>query len=656
MTLAAAQMSTARTWSPARSYEITETSSGIQANSHTFGYNGVQMTPDGRYFSFYTDASNLASGDTDGSLDLFWKDTVTGRILRLAAPGVASEGLHGGSMSSDGRYVLYDSPASSVVAGDTNGASDIFRFDTLTGTTQRVSTTSSGAQANGASNSSQISPDGRYVKFLSYATNLVSGDTNGVADWFVKDTVTGAITLAKDAPAAPAVFHYELIYVGQDLIWRDTQTNQSLVLYTAQVVGNSKLGPIYNAPYQVSMGGSDGKFITFSTFTYIGSSATGLAIGRPGQSDDVSAPVANVASGYSSDGPNVGFVNSPSDWQQGGEPTRAQAIQDVANPARTTTSPWAGSSYALDLSPPNAALSAAAANILRTYAQGGANAGIAYTLSDRVASGAITHTQAIQEIVKAAAATTSVATLSYEFFTGKLPFDTGLDYLVAKNGYNVNNVSGPYYQSFSLENRYINFAVNLGKFGDGKTAFTAAYGTKSLFEATKSAYATIFGKAPTDATVHALLDPTFVVNGQTLTRADYFAYYGQDGANGIGTKAAMVGWLLSEAVKADIGMYAKANDAFLTDLADGRHPGRRPHRRLWKARIQLSRIAPSSRPRESRCRTQCRVPDPNRSPCTHCAWATRHMGPRAASSIQPVTKALSPPGASTSPRSRNSER
>ena len=69
--------------------------------------------------------------------------------------------------------------------------------------------------------------------------------------------------------------------------------------------------------------------------------------------------------------------------------------------------------------------------------------------------------------------------------------------------------------------------------------------------------------------MHALLDPTFNFNGQTITRADYFAIYGQDGVNGIGTKAAMVGWLMAEAEKADIGMYAKANAAFLTDLADG---------------------------------------------------------------------------------------
>ncbi len=69
--------------------------------------------------------------------------------------------------------------------------------------------------------------------------------------------------------------------------------------------------------------------------------------------------------------------------------------------------------------------------------------------------------------------------------------------------------------------------------------------------------------------MHSLLDTPFTVAGATFTRAEYFAALGQDGANGIGTKAAMVGWHLAEAEKADVGLYARANDAFLTDLADG---------------------------------------------------------------------------------------
>ena len=175
----------------------------------------------------------------------------------------------------------------------------------------------------------------------------------------------------------------------------------------------------------------------------------------------------------------------------------------------------------------------------------------------------------IADVVDAAAATTSVATLSYQFFTGRVPTAAGLDYLVAPSGPNPANLNSAYYQGFNLENRYINFAVNLGKLGEGKEAFASAYGSLSLFEATGAAYRTIFGVAASDAKVHAILDPVLSLSGQTFTRAEYFALYGQDGLGGQGAKAAMIGFLLAEAAKASVGVYARSNEALLTDLADG---------------------------------------------------------------------------------------
>lgn len=208
-------------------------------------------------------------------------------------------------------------------------------------------------------------------------------------------------------------------------------------------------------------------------------------------------------------------------------------------------------------------------NILRETTPTTSHLALRGQLAVGVSNADLTYADATAQLIKAAGATTSVATLSYQFFNGKIPSLAGVDYLVSPTGPNANNLNSAYYQSFSLENRYINFAVNLGKVGEGAAKFTADYGALSLFEATRKAYATVFGVTPTDAKVHALLDPSFVLGGQTMTRAEYFAYYGGDGANGLGTKAAMVGWLLGEAVKADVGMYAKANDAFLSDLADG---------------------------------------------------------------------------------------
>jgi serralysin len=141
--------------------------------------------------------------------------------------------------------------------------------------------------------------------------------------------------------------------------------------------------------------------------------------------------------------------------------------------------------------------------------------------------------------------------------------------LVSPTGPNANNLNSPYYQDFNIDNRYINFAVNLGKNGAAAASFQAHYGSLDLTDAVSQAYATIFGTTPTAAKVAALIDATLTINGVTETRADYFAYYGGDGPNGIGTKAAAVGWLLAEAVKADVGDYAHSNDAYLTAIAHG---------------------------------------------------------------------------------------
>lgn len=186
------------------------------------------------------------------------------------------------------------------------------------------------------------------------------------------------------------------------------------------------------------------------------------------------------------------------------------------------------------------------------------------TLATDMAAGG-TYANAIGQVIKAADSTTSVAVMSYQFFTGRTPTTAGMDYLISPDGPNPNNLNSAYYQYFDYGNRYINFAVNLGKVGEGAASFASAYGALNLTEATRKAYATIFGLTPTDQKLHDLLDVSLPLNGQTMSRAEYFAYYGQDGLNGQGTKAAMVGWLLGEAAKADVGVYAKSLAAFYAD-------------------------------------------------------------------------------------------
>ncbi|PZR31559.1 hypothetical protein [Caulobacter segnis] len=207
-------------------------------------------------------------------------------------------------------------------------------------------------------------------------------------------------------------------------------------------------------------------------------------------------------------------------------------------------------------------LSSELASILRSVSYDAKIITLATGLSEQWSAGKLALDQVTSEVIKTAGATTSVATLAYQFFTGKIPSLGGVNYLVSTYGGNANNLNSDYYQAFNLENRYINFAVNLGKLGEGKEAFSAKYASLSFVDATREAYKTIFGAAPSDAKIHAMID----------TRVDYFAYYGGDGSNGIGTKAAMVGWLLAEAQKADLGVMVRSNDAWLTDLADGSAP------------------------------------------------------------------------------------
>ena len=221
-------------------------SSGAQA------IGGYSLCPsisvDGRYVAFMSNATNLVPNDTNGTTDVFVRDTQAGTTIRASVGAAGSQASGGGSyypsVSADGRYVAFESGASNLEAGDETGA-DIFVRDMLAGTTIRVSVNSSGAedrgrshdpsisadgryvafmsnyidgiagifvrdtqagknthvdvgpggiQPNGSSDSASISADGRYVAFRSYASNLVANDTNDVADVFVRDTLAGATT------------------------------------------------------------------------------------------------------------------------------------------------------------------------------------------------------------------------------------------------------------------------------------------------------------------------------------------------------------------------------------------------------------------------------------------------------------------------------
>ena len=190
-------------------------------------------------------------------------------------------------------------------------------------------------------------------------------------------------------------------------------------------------------------------------------------------------------------------------------------------------------------------------------------------LAQQVDSNGLSLDDARVALVNMVLGTTSVANLTYAFFTGATPSAGGLNYLISPTGGNASNLNSAYYSAFNVENRYINFAINLGKFGEGSAAFNAGYGSLDLSAATAKAYTEIFGFPPDIGKVDAILNAQ-VPNGVggSFTRAEYFAARSGDGAGGIGTKAAMVGYLLAEAAKAHVGVYGLSHDAFMADLAD----------------------------------------------------------------------------------------
>jgi len=164
------------------------------------GGDNMEMAADGRYVLFRASERVLGEGSSLRT-EVYVKDLDTGQItwVSRAASGAAGNGAHGfaTSISADGRYVVFSSDASNLVAGDTNGMTDVFLRDLQEDTLVRISTTSDGSQAGGFPVSHRqdpmISADGRFVVFSSLATNLVPGDTNGYGDVFVKDIDTGAI-------------------------------------------------------------------------------------------------------------------------------------------------------------------------------------------------------------------------------------------------------------------------------------------------------------------------------------------------------------------------------------------------------------------------------------------------------------------------------
>jgi Tol biopolymer transport system component len=165
------------------------------------------VSADGRFVAFWSFASNLVAGDTNGTSDVFVHDRLTDTTERASvdsrerqsvggdAGGVLDTNLGRPAISGDGRYVAFASTATNLVKGDRNQAADIFVRDRVTGTTERISMASRRVEANSDSSGPAITPDGRLVAFSSFANNLAVGDANFATDVFVIDRQAGTTEL-----------------------------------------------------------------------------------------------------------------------------------------------------------------------------------------------------------------------------------------------------------------------------------------------------------------------------------------------------------------------------------------------------------------------------------------------------------------------------
>ena len=165
------------------------------------------ISPDGRYVLFASTANNLllTTNDTPiparfpAPLNVFLRDRTNGTTMLVSVNLSGTAGGNGDSLpmglSTNGQYAVFESVASDLIAGDTNNATDVFVRDLASGTTLLVSISTNGQVGNAASRSPTMTPDGRYVAFVSAANNLVAGDTNGIPDVFVRDLRDNLTTL-----------------------------------------------------------------------------------------------------------------------------------------------------------------------------------------------------------------------------------------------------------------------------------------------------------------------------------------------------------------------------------------------------------------------------------------------------------------------------
>ncbi|CAN5529110.1 hypothetical protein BH24ACT4_BH24ACT4_15370 [soil metagenome] len=168
------------------------------SDGNDYSYN-CDISDNGRFLTFTSDATDLVAGDTNGQRDVFLIDRVPGTTTRVTNGNATS---YRPSLAADGSHVAFTSEASNLVPGDTNGQEDVFSWARATSAVTRIT------DGNDRSYTPELSDDGRFLVFSSEASNLDPGDTNGRRDIFRWDRLRGGtlrITDGNQASFGPSI-------------------------------------------------------------------------------------------------------------------------------------------------------------------------------------------------------------------------------------------------------------------------------------------------------------------------------------------------------------------------------------------------------------------------------------------------------------------
>jgi uncharacterized repeat protein (TIGR01451 family) len=271
---------------PGVTERVSVDSAGNQANDISAFLSPPAISTDGRFVAFDSAATNLiAGGNLPDNIFVHDRRTGTTEEVSVSSSGKEGQGLSSSpAISADGRYVAFDSTASNLVGGDRNGTTDVFRHDRVTGQTILVSVTSAGKQGSGDSHAPAISADGRFIAFHTIAA-LVPKDTNNAVDVYVRDIQTGVtslVSVAMDGTAGNNLSAFQAIsadgrfvaFVSEatNLILNDVVDFNPNVYVRDLMAGTTELASVsssgveanvlFNGDLSIS---ADGRFVAFST-------------------------------------------------------------------------------------------------------------------------------------------------------------------------------------------------------------------------------------------------------------------------------------------------------------------------------------------------------------------------------------------------------